>query len=165
MEMQTKINKRLFVLLALSIFITSCNDKHFFDEFQSTGSSWKQEDIKKFTFQQTDTISSYDMFINIRNNSSYPFGNIYLIAKVFAPDGKAQVDTLQYQMANPDGTLLGNGFTDTKESKLWFRENYRFKKAGVYTIELEHAIRKVGDSVGVSELEGVTDIGFRIEKK
>jgi len=165
MQIQTKINHKLGVLFALMLAVTACSEQPFFDDFQSTGSSWKQKDAKKFTFQQNDTTASYDMFINLRNNSTYPFSNIYIIAKIYAPDGKTQIDTLQYQMANPDGSLLGQGFTDTKESKLWFRDNYRFKKTGVYTVELEHAVRKSGDSIGVAELNGVTDVGFRIEKK
>jgi hypothetical protein len=43
------------------------------------------------------------------------------------PNGYTKVDTLEYQMAEPDGTLLGNGFTDIKESKLFFKENVKFR--------------------------------------
>jgi hypothetical protein len=31
---------------------------------------------------------------------------------VFVEKAIQKVDTLEYQMAEPDGTLLGNGFTD-----------------------------------------------------
>jgi hypothetical protein len=44
------------------------------------------------------------------------------------PNGYTKVDTLEYQMAEPDGTLLGNGFTDIKESKLFFKENVKFRE-------------------------------------
>jgi hypothetical protein len=40
------------------------------------------------------------------------------------PNGYTKVDTLEYQMAEPDGTLLGNGFTDIKESAV-FKENVK----------------------------------------
>ena len=68
-------------------------------------------------------------------------------------------------MANPDGTLLGTGFSDVKESKLWYKENYSFEKPGKYTLEVEHAVRQTGKVKGVKDLTGITDLGFRIEKR
>lgn len=50
------------------------------------------------------------MFLNVRNNNEYPYNNLFLIVSLNQPDGKVLVDTLEYQMANPDGTLMGTGF-------------------------------------------------------
>jgi len=88
---------------------------------------------------------------------------MYLIVRMIKPDGITVVDTLQYQMANPDGSLLGDGFTDVKESKLYYRDNFVFKNAGNYQIEIEHAVRANGKINGDSLLSGVSDVGFRIE--
>ena len=67
-------------------------------------------------------------------------------------------------MANPDGTLLGEGFSDIKESKLWYLENFKFKKAGKYNVEVVQAVRELGKVEGVAELKGITELGLRIEK-
>jgi hypothetical protein len=40
----------------------------------------------------------------------------------------------------------------------------RFKEQGVYVVKVQHAMRENGNTKGVEELEGITDIGFRIEK-
>ncbi len=149
----------------LFLFLVSCGGDHFFDEFQSTKGGWKKEDIKKFTFEQKDTVGNYDVYINIRNNNNYPYSNLFLIVKTFMPNGKATVDTMQYEMARPDGSLLGEGFSDTKTSKLLFKNAYTFKTPGVYTVEIEHAIRSAGKTDGVTVLDGVTDVGLRIEKR
>jgi gliding motility-associated lipoprotein GldH len=66
-------------------------------------------------------------------------------------------------MANPDGSLLGDGFSDIKESKLWYKEKVRFPKAGKYTIKVQQAVRQAGQVPGVQELDGITEVGFRIE--
>ena len=79
------------------------------------------------------------------------------------PEGSATVDTLQYQMANADGSMLGTGFTDVKEHKLFWRKNIRFIKQGVYKIEVEHAIRKVNEVKGDAVLEGITEIGLQVQ--
>ena len=81
-----------------------------------------------------------------------------------APGGLTKVDTLEYQMANPDGTLLGDGFSDVKESKLYFKEKYKFKSIGDYKIGIMQALRQTGKVNGVESLAGITEVGFRVEK-
>jgi gliding motility-associated lipoprotein GldH len=80
------------------------------------------------------------------------------------PSKNVLVDTLEYQMATADGTLLGEGMTDTKENKLYYKENFVFKKSGEYQITILQAVRQTGKIEGIEKLEGVTDVGFRIEK-
>ena len=104
------------------------------------------------------------MFVNIRNNNSYPFNNLFLIVSLLQPDGVTKVDTLEYQMAKEDGTLLGDGFSDIKESKLWYKENTRFPKVGKYTVNIQQAVRETGKVSGMEQLQGISEVGFRIEK-
>lgn len=154
------------ILGILSVLLfTSCKDQAFFDQFQSTNGAWERNDIKKFTFEQKDTVGRYNILIRLRTNEAYPFSNIFLIVKTYSPDNQTLIDTVQYAMANPDGTLMGDGFTDTKLSDLYFRENFRFKTPGVYKMEIEHAIRNADDVDGMTSLEGITDVGVKIEKK
>lgn len=158
------LNKLVAVsLFSLALIFVACDEKQYFDEYQSTNGAWNKSDVKKFTFEQNDTINPYNLFINIRNNSDYPYNNLFVIVKMSNPNGKTIIDTLQYQMAKPDGTLLGNGFTDYKESKLFYRENYKFPVAGNYTIEIEQAVRENGKVKGDSLIPGISDVGFRIE--
>lgn len=88
---------------------------------------------------------------------------MFLIVQMQQPGGMITTDTLEYQMANPDGSLMGDGFSDVKESKLWYKENHRFTKAGPYTVSIQQAVRLVGNVPGVQELNGITEVGFRIE--
>jgi len=156
-----KILKITFLTVVLSF--VSCDDKQFYDTYQSTKGDWNKADVKEFIFEQTDTLKPYNLFVNIRNNSDYPYANLFLIVKMTDPAGGTIVDTLQYQMANADGSLLGNGFTDFKENKLFYRENYKFPKSGKYKIQIEHAVRANGSVNGDSLLKGISDIGFRVE--
>jgi len=80
------------------------------------------------------------------------------------PNSKTMVDTLEYKMAEPDGSLMGKGLTDTKDNKLFYKENFVFPKAGNYKIYIQQAVRKSGKIEGIEVLEGVTDVGLRIEK-
>ena len=104
------------------------------------------------------------MYLNIRNNNDYQYSNLYLISHIVFPDGKKIVDTLQYEMADKNGKFLGSGISEIKDSKLFLKENSIFPISGVYKISLKQAMRKNGNVDGIKELEGITDVGFRIEK-
>ena len=153
-------------LLLLFLFFTSCDKKQFYSEYKELDGSWKKSDTLRFTFEQKDTINPYNLFLNVRNNNDYPFNNMYLIVSLKEPGKKPtiKIDTLEYQMADVDGTLLGEGFTDVKESKLWYLENYVFNRIGNYKVEVVQAVRATGEVDGVAELKGITELGLRIEK-
>jgi gliding motility-associated lipoprotein GldH len=133
-------------LLLLFLFFTSCDKKQFYSEYKELDGSWKKSDTLRFTFEQKDTIKPYNLFLNVRNNNDYPFNNMYLIVSLKEPGKKPtiKIDTLEYQMADLDGTLLGEGFTDVKESKLWYLENYVFNRIGNYKVEVVQAVRATG---------------------
>lgn len=80
------------------------------------------------------------------------------------PNGKVIVDTLEYKMAYPNGKWMGNGFSDIKENKLWYKENVQFSEIGTYQINIRHAMRQNGEVEGIDDLQGITEVGFSIEK-
>ena len=158
------MNLRSSILFLLAtMLLISCDKKRVFDEYKSVGDNWKKDSIVTFNFKQTDTTKLYNLFVNIRDNNDYQFNNLYLIVGLERPDGMMKTDTLQYQMTNPDGTLLGEGFTDVRNSKLFYKEKMRFNKAGDYKVHIQQAVRQTGKVNGVDALQGVTEVGFRVE--
>ena len=158
--MQSKFK---LIVLVFSILAVSCDSNRIFDEYKSVSNEWQKDNIVEFDFTPSDTLKTYNLFVNLRSNNDYKFNNLFLIAEIDYPNGKSVVDTLEYKMAKPNGELLGTGFTDVKENKLWYKENFKFNESGAYKIKLQHAMRENGNVEGVYVLEGVTDIGFRIE--
>ncbi len=157
------INRRFVLVIFTIIGIISCDDKQVFDQYKTVSEAWEIEEEISFSLPELDTIQPYNLFINIRNNNSYKYSNLFLISKMKFPNGKVVTDTLEYDMAAPNGEWLGTGFADLKENKLWYKEKVIFAEEGIYTITLQHAMRKNGEVSGVYSLEGITDIGFRIE--
>lgn len=159
-------NKRtIFKVVALSTMLTfaACENKDFFNEYKTLKEGWKNSEPVVFSFESLDTVSKHHAYLNLRTTSSYPYSNLFVIVKMIPPEGNATVDTLQYQMANADGSMLGSGFTDVKEHKLAWRKNLQFKKQGVYKVEVEHAIRKVNEVKGDAVLEGITEVGLQLQ--
>ncbi|WP_299185964.1 gliding motility lipoprotein GldH [uncultured Aquimarina sp.] len=157
------INLRFLTLLFLFIVLSSCDDTRVFDEYKTVSSSWEKDEKVTFDLPILDSLQTYDLFINLRNTNDYRYSNIFLISEMEFPNGKIVTDTLEYDMAASNGEWLGTGFSDVKENKLWYKENVNFNENGIYKITLQHAMRKNGETFGISSLEGITDIGFRIE--
>ncbi|MDE3742270.1 gliding motility lipoprotein GldH [Maribacter polysaccharolyticus] len=147
------------------VFVVSCNTSIEKTEFRSTDNGfWNKDSIMEFNFSGMDTIHKHHMFINIRNDNTFPYSNLFLIAALEYPDGAMVTDTLEYIMAQPDGTWLGHGYGSLKENKLWYKENIVFPSSGVYTLRISQAMRKNGNADGILNLEGITDVGFEIVK-
>ena len=157
-----RIKNSLLLLFVIVLFF-SCDKKRVFDEYKSVGSAWNKDSIVTFDLPVLDSTKRYDLFVNLRDNNNYKYSNLFLIISLESPNGYTKVDTLEYQMAEPDGTLLGDGFTDIKESKLFYKENVRFR--GNYKVHIKQAVRENGKVPGVALLDGITEVGFRIENK
>lgn len=155
--------KNSALLLLVAILFFSCDKKRVFDEYKSVGNAWHKDSIVSFNLPELDSTKRYNLFINLRDNNNYQYNNLFLIVALEKANGFTKVDTLEYQMADADGSLLGNGFSDIKESKLYYKENVEFK--GKYKVHIKQAVRETGKIPGVIALEGITEIGLRIEKK
>lgn len=154
----------LWVLFVIAGLLTSCDSKRVYDKYESLPNAWNKDSIISFKLENIDSLRNYNLFINVRNNNEFAFSNLFLIAQIQFPQGKVITDTLEYQMAAPNGEWLGTGFGDVKENKLWYKENVQFNEPGEYEVSIQHAMRKSGSEDGIKDLEGITDVGFRIEK-
>ena len=156
----TKRISRYSVISILSILsaLTSCNSNiTYSDSIEIADKTWNLLDIKRFDIPVADTVTSNDIFFNIRTGSSYPFRNIFLFVSTTSPDGKRISDTLQYFLADEKGKWFGKGFGDIHELILPYKSNVFFPQKGKYHIEIQHGMRS-------EDLKGVYDIGVRIEK-
>ena len=157
--------RRSFLLILLLAFVfASCDSDRVFDDYKSLPNQWNKDSILTFNLENIDTLQSYNLFINVRNNNDFEYSNLFLISEIQFPQGKVITDTLEYEMAAPNGKWLGTGFGDVKENKLWYKENVQFPESGKYKVSIKHAMRKNGSEQGIENLKGITEIGFRIEK-
>jgi len=150
-------SKLLYFLLLIFIFTACGRNVVFTDSVQFSGKTWKLADIPVFRIQVKDTVTSNNIFFNLRTGSSYPFRNIYLFVTTISPGGKSLTDTLQYELADEKGNWRGKGFGDIHELKLPYKSNVFFPVSGTYQFSIQHGMR-------LEDLKGVYDIGLRVEK-
>lgn len=164
--MQTTIKKHKYIPILIGAFLLfSCNSNIVYNKYKPIeNSQWNSKNNIDFIVSNSDTISTNNVFINIRNNKNYKFSSLFLIAKIEFPSGYQVVDTLEYEMTDPSGKWLGSGFSDLKENKLFYKENVIFSEKGDYKFNVRQVTRSVKDIEGKKPLKGIIDVGLSIEK-
>lgn len=158
-------NNKYKVIIILLLILVSCDSNRVFDEYVGIPDGfWNKEKKISFNFSITDTITKQNLFLNLRNNNDFQFSNLFLITELNFPDGQKMIDTLEYDMTDKAGEFLGEGFSEIKENKLFYKENIIFPNTGNYIVTIKHAMRKSDEIEGIETLTGITDIGFRVEK-
>jgi len=152
-----KIQTASIILLCV-IFFFGCDSSRVFEENkQIEKNEWDQNSPISFQVPVTDTATSYNVYINIRNAGFYRFSNLYLFINTGFPGGQLQRDTLECTLAAPDGRWLGEGLGDIWDNRILFKQGVKFPQQGEYRFELIQAMR-------TNPLPGIMDAGIRIEK-
>ncbi len=149
---------RILILLIAAAVTASCGRNVVFtDSLPVPGRIWTLENSATFSFSVDDTVNSNNIDFILRTGSAYPYRNIWLFVTTTAPGGNSITDTLMYDLADEKGNWYGKGFGDINELKLPYRQNVFFPASGTYQVNISHGMRNAG-------LEGVYDIGLRVEK-
>ena len=145
------------ISLVLSLFLMSCFDLPYYSESHVVDlSGWESTDSLRFDFNISDSITRYDCAIDLSHTGDYPFSNIYLFVDIEFPNGKNRVDTVHITLADRTGKWYGSGLGDMTSLGVTFKSGIAFPITGDYRVTITHGMRN-------DPLEGITDLGFRIE--
>ena len=155
------MNRKYLKYIVFSIIITliySCDKNKVYDNTISIPEGiWDKKEKASIEFNASDTTSLNNVYVNIRNKGSYAYRNIYIFLTTIYPDGKKSIDTIDCILSNEKGKWLGSGVGDLWFNRLLFKKKVAFIKKGKYTFQFEQAMRN-------EKLDGISDIGIRIEK-
>ncbi len=146
-----------FLFITIVIALSSCDPEMVYDElWRIDDGMWTWNNPQVFEFEMSDTITPFNIYLQVRHTVDYPLSNLYMFVNVKGPTGQHLKDTVNLVLADPDGSWIGRGVGNLREIRLLYRDHTRFRLPGLYTITLEQGMRK-------SELP-VTDVGVRIER-
>lgn len=136
----------------------ACDRSRVFEHYYTTGpNGWNKDSVARFSIDIENQAQNYNLLINTRNLESYPFNNLWLFVDVIAPDSTILRDTVECQLAFPNGKWMGKGTSGVYENRFSYRKNIFFPVKGAYQINISQGMR-------ADELKGLNDIGVRVEK-
>lgn len=158
--------KEFVILLVISLSFTKCEQEKGYSAYQSIGEEGLGTSPIIFEIPENvlDTLRK-NIFLRLRNNNYYQYSNIFLIVSLTAGEEQITNDTLEYLMASPDGKWLGEGFSEVKESKLWWKESVIFPEERPIKINISQAVRNNNVKSGVENLKGIVSVGISIENE
>ena len=117
---------------------------------------WAPADSVAFDVPVSDTLSTFNFLVEVRNSVSYPYSNTFFFLRTTFPDGSMSQDTLEFPLADPTGRWLGKRTGRYVDTRFYFRRNARFPMEGTYRFSITNGMRD-------SAITGLRDVGFRIE--
>lgn len=146
-------------LLLIVALLSACDRNRLYDESVSLeNDKWPKDKAMSFKVNVEDTVSTYRFYINVRNNTSYRYNNIYFFLTTEFPGGGMSRDTIECLLAAKDGEWFGKGTGHYRDNRIPIRSNIRFPRAGTYTLSLNQAMRE-------EVLSGISEAGVRLEKE
>jgi len=149
--------KRLYVLLVLFFFTSSCRNDVVFSSLQPiTGHAWEKQAEFLFHVVIKEPSIPQTISLQLRNNHAYPYQNIWIIVEQAPFSDGSLKDTIEYRLVDDYGKWTGKGLS-LFQNQFPVRKDYHFPDTGTYTIQVRHAMQDV-------LLKGITDIGLLIER-
>jgi len=153
-------DKLLFLLTFFVIFLSlvSCDKNRVFEtNIEMPSYEWNKDSVLLFHVDIVDTISSHNIYLNVRNTSQYAYQNLFVFLQTTSPTGLSLRDTLECYLADDRGKWLGSGWGDIYDNRFIYKRNIRFPVSGNYTFKVIQGMRS-------NQLKYITDVGIRIEK-
>ncbi len=145
----------LAVIVVLMHF--SCDSSRILDSnVEIPSAKWSISDKKEFNFVIEDTLSNYNVFVNIRNSNDYQYRNLYLYMEMTSPSNKFFRDTVEVMLAESDGRWKGKGVGSLWQSQIPILKGVKMLESGQYNISMVHGMRH-------DTLKAITDVGIRVE--
>ena len=149
---------KYIVLIFIGVAVLSCNKKDIYFSYQTVSASgWNKDSLLTYNVAIRDKTLPYNLYINVRHHGNYPYQNIWLFLQQMNPDSAITKDTIEAYLADQYGKWLGSGAGNLKEMPIIYKKQVQFPDTGVYRFKIRQGMR---DSL----LQGINDVGIRIEK-
>jgi gliding motility-associated lipoprotein GldH len=151
--------KKIIPILFLATLPFSCAKIDLFEKQAGIASQeWFYNNIPTFTFQISDTISLYNVYIELRHTDAYNYNNIWLRLGSKAPGDTIRFQNINLVLASDAKGWEGTGTDDIFEVRKSITPGpVPFRKAGIYTFSIAQIMRE-------NPLKHILNVGLRVEK-
>ncbi|RYD80975.1 MAG: gliding motility lipoprotein GldH [Sphingobacteriales bacterium] len=148
----------LSAITGLVFFISSCRPVNVYEKnVQIPGLKWSSAFGASGSFEISDTLSSYNIYIVLRHTDAYKYNNIWLNVGLQSPGDSLYFQKVDLSLGSDAAGWEGTGMNDIWEVRKPLALNKRFKKNGAYQFNIFHIMRD-------NPLTDIMSAGLRVEK-
>ena len=149
---------KIVIFLSAVFGIISCSHNEIFFKYHSfANAEWNRNEQAVFYVDIEDNSQPYNVSVELRNNNTYPFSNIWLFVDYKMPNGNRRTDTISADLADVYGKWYGKGMSLYNLS-IPYESLVLFPDTGTYTYSIRQGMRE-------NHLKGISDIGLKVSKK
>ena len=152
--------KNSFFVLFSACLLTACNENTVYHSYQSLpDEGWGKSDTLSFQIPMTDSIpTTLRLFAEVRNRIEYPYHDLHLFISQNLQDSTVwRTDTIAFSLADSTGRWTGHGWGSIYQSETFIKSVLPLR-SGNYTIKVINGMKD-------EKLQGLSDVGIRIEKQ
>ena len=143
--------------VGLLVFLSmSCESALYDQTIQIEKETWKTNKAIPFEFDILDTLSQYNIFLEIVHRPWFNYQNIYCKVESYSPLGLAQKQINPLELASKKGYWLGECTEEKCIRKIPFITRSKFNLPGKYKIIL-HQYSRLDSLEGILSLRLIID--------
>jgi gliding motility-associated lipoprotein GldH len=154
----TRFIKLLFIFFFAGHFFLACSHLDVFEKNTPIPAyKWMDSFAPTASFDITDTLARYNIYMVLRHTDYYKYSNIWLNLELKRPGDSAISQKIECTLADDKNGWEGTGINDIWEVRKLISPFRQFRKKGLYTFTLRQIMRD-------NPLSGIMSTGIRIEK-
>ena len=147
----------LIIISLCALFVCSCGGKVIYQETIDISDPWSKTDSISFQYDIVDTLVPYDLILKVEHSPSFGYENLYLMVNTKFPDGQIKRGPLSLQLANNNGSWIGDCNDESCTIKIHLSSIAYFKTPGLYTLSFAQFSRE-------SQLSGIKKLTLSVQQ-
>jgi len=149
---------KLFLIFTLVLILLSCGNKIIYSKYKKINNdTWNYANKLAFEVNVKDTSKFYDVILQLRIKSLYPYSNLWLMISGKMPDGNEMfAQRYEFTLADEKGKWYGKGLGDIIDNEFLILQGLKFPVKGNYTFLINHDMR-------MNDLPEVMDVGISVK--
>lgn len=150
--------KAFSLLFALSILFFGCGSDYLYEKaYPIDSGNWAYTDKLDFSFEIMDTLSIYNLWLEVEHSVDYGYQNLYTRIHTRFPSGDQLQEPLSLEMADKVGRWYGDCNSRTCKLKIPIQQGAFFDQTGTYHLTVEQFMRE-------NPVNGINTISFMVEQ-
>lgn len=148
---------RLTIFPVLLALLSSCGPDIIYEkDYELPEAGWSYADTLKFEVPINDTLSVYNLFLDLEHSREYPFENMYVRIHTTFPSSRRITQQVSLELAGEAGIWKGDCGSEVCQITIPIQTSAYFNQTGTYVFALEQYMRR-------NPLPGVQSIALRVE--
>lgn len=145
-------------LLSFCALILGCGSDYMYEKsYPIDSSNWTYADRLDFTFDIEDSLSIYNLWLEVEHSVDYDYQNLYTRIHTRFPSGQELTEALSLELADKIGRWYGDCNSRNCSLKIPIQQGAFFDQLGTYQITVEQFMRK-------DPINGIRTISFMVEQ-